>query len=251
MTYRTPSTRIAMAALALALPTATMGAQGGGSGFSFREPRVALTIRGGYGTATGRSDLFDLATDTLTLGRGDFAGLALAADVAISRPGSRLDIVAGSGMTSSSAPSEFRNWTDTDDRPIEQTTSFRRIPLTVGAKAYLVPRGRAIGRFAWVPAKLAPYVGAGVGATWYRFRQSGDFMDYATREIFTDDLESSGWGATGYAGAGLDVALGPHVALTTDARYTYAKASVGGDFEGFDRIDLSGFATTLGFTFRF
>ena len=227
-------------------------AQDGGDGYLFRAPQASLTLRAGLAAAAARSDVFTESTDLLTLGRGDFRGFTLGADLAIARaPDSRIDIVLGVGYASSSTPSEFRDWVDQDDRPIVQTTSFRRVPVTVGAKAYLTSRGRSIGSLAWVPARIAPYVGAGVGATWYRFRQDGDFVDFRTDEVFTDTLETSGWGATAQASAGMDFSLSPRMALTLDARYVYAKAGVGQDFSGFDDIDLSGPAFTAGFTLRF
>ena len=234
--------------IALAAPAQ---AQDGGDGFLFRAPTVALTVRAGVAAASARSDLFDFAMDTLTLGRRDFAGLSLGAELAVGGPGSRIDAVFGVAYASSSAPSEFRNWVDADDRPIVQTTTLRRVPVTVGMRGYLLPRGRAIGRLAWVPARVAPYAGAGVGATWYRFRQEGDFVDFATRDVFGDSFETTGWGPSAYGSLGADVTLTPRIAVTVDARYTYSRAAVGGDFDGFDQIDLSGVATTAGLTFRF
>ena len=234
--------------LAVAAPAR---AQDGGDGFLFRAPTVALTLRAGRAAASARSDLFDFAMDTLTLGRRDFAGVSLGAELAVGGPGSRIDAVVGVAYASSSAPSEFRNWVDANDQPIVQTTTLRRVPVTLGVRAWLVPRGRTIGRLAWVPARVAPYAGAGVGATWYRFRQEGDFVDFETRDVFGDSFETSGWGPSAYGSLGMDVTLTPRIALTADARYAYARASVGGDFAGFDKVDLSGLATTAGLTFRF
>lgn len=255
MTRRPSSTAWPIAALVggvLALaPTGDAGAQSGGRGFSFQPPRGGISIRGGLTGARAGGDLFDFTTGSLTLDQRDFRSATVAVDLAWTRPGSRLDVVVGSGFATASAPSEFRDLVGEDDLPIAQTTTFRRVPVTAGLRAYLLPRGRSIGRFAWVPNRVAPYVGAGVGATWYRFRQQGEFVDYETLDVFRDDFQSEGWGPTGYGHAGIDLALGVHVALTAEARYTYAKAAVGGDFDGFDSIDLSGLATTVGFTFRF
>lgn len=247
-----PFVRRAVAAIAgSAIVAAPATAQQGGDGFLFRPPAASITLRGGFAAASAGSDLFDLAMDTLTLARRDFAGLQVGADVAFRSPWSRVDVVLGAAHASSSAPSEFRNWVGEDGLPIAQTTALRRVPLTVGAKAYLTARGRSIGQLAWVPARVAPWLGGGVGATWYRFRQQGEFVDFETGDIFRDRFETSGWGPSAYGAAGLDVTLSPRVALTADARWLHSSASVGGDFEGFDRIDLSGLATTAGLTFRF
>ena len=64
----------------------------------------------------------------------------------------------------------------------------------------MLPRGRQISRLAWIPRTIVPYVGAGGGVTSYEFRQSGDFVDFATENaaagtftIFTDSFKSEGW----------------------------------------------------------
>jgi len=239
-------------AVAAAAPVAA-GAQGAGRGFLFHEPVGSVTLRGGVAGASARSDIFALATEQLTLGRGDFAGPSFGADFAF-RVAPRADLMFGAAYAGSSARSEFRDWveeTESGDRPIEQTTTFRRIPLTVGLRGYITPRGRTIGRFAWVPARTAMYVGAGGGLMWYWFGQQGDFVDAETQEIFSGDLVSSGWTPTAHALAGVDFSLGAHLALTTEGRYGWAKARMDEQFEKFRPIDLSGYAATVGLSIRF
>ena len=251
MTRRRRGIPAAVALAALLAAGGTAGAQGG-PGFSFRAPSASLSLRAGYGAPSARSDLFDFVTDTLSLGRGDFGGMSLAADFALlASPGSRWALVLGVGHQASSARSDFRNWEDSDGRPIEQRTQFRQVPLTLGVRLALASPGRQIGSLAWVPARLTPYVTAGGGATWYRFRQTGDFVDFETFDVFNTTIQTTGWGATGYAGGGMEFTLRPGVALATDARWRFGGADVGGDFEGFDRIDLSGLAVTTGLTFSF
>lgn len=237
-----------VATLALATPLA---AQRGGPGFLFKAPTATLSLRGGLASPSAGGDLFGFARDTLTLGRGDFAGAALAADLTIARPGSRLGIVLGSGYARAAAPSSFRHWLDNNDQEIEQRTEFVQVPLTVGLRYALTAPGRAVGSLAWVPARLTPYVSAGAGGAWYRFRQVGDFIDFGTGDVFGSTFTTEGWGAIGYGGAGVEYSLAPGVALSLDARYTAGHAGVGGDYSGFDRADLSGLTTTAGFSFRF
>ena len=242
--------RVAVVVAALAVVPGAARAQ---DGFLFGVPRGTLTLRGGMANAAAKGELFDFVTDTLSLDRKDFGGLALAADLAIQSGYPRMAIVLGTGYQSASAGSDYRNWSDGDDQPITQTTSFKRVPVTAGLRFYLTDPGRSIGSLAWVPQPLALHVGAGAGATWYRFRQEGSFIDFTDPDmpVFDDSFATSGWGPTAYGGGGIDVSLGARVALALDARYMYAKASVGQDFSGFDRIDLSGLSTTAGITFRF
>jgi opacity protein-like surface antigen len=252
---RAPVRRRAAAALAL-LAAALLGARpaeaqsASGDGFLFREPVASLTLRGGFDRATARSDVFSFVTDQLTLGRGDFSGLSVGGDLSM-RLAPRVDLVLGASYTGSTTPSEFRRFVDQDDQPIEQTTTFRRVPVTATLKAYLAPRGRSIGRFAWVPARYAPFVGVGGGAMWYRFRQSGDFVDFQTNDVFPDALSASRWTPTAHGVAGVDYSLSPRLALTGEGRYTWARARLSPDFAGFNRIDLSGVSATVGLSVRF
>jgi hypothetical protein len=245
--YRLPATVFFFALAALATPA---HAQVSGDGFLFRPPRVSLTLRGGWDGAAAKGDVFTFATDQLTLGRNDFRGPFGGVDIAVSvLP--RLDITLSSSISATSAPSEFRHWVDLNDLPIEQTTSLRRVPVSLGFRAYVTPRGQSVGQFAWVPARFSPYVGAGGGFMWYRFRQQGDFIDFQTTNVFYDSFESSGWTTTAHASVGLDYSLTPNLGLNAEGKYNWAKAKLGTDFSGFGPINLSGYMTTLGLSVRF
>jgi outer membrane protein W len=163
----------------------------------------------------------------------------------------RFDVVVGGSYAGSKTPSEFRDFVDQNNLPIQQTTKFQRVPLTVSLKAYLVPPGRSFGRFAWVPSRVAPWVGVGGGAEWYKFEQTGDFVDFQTSDIFSDVYTSSGWSPEAHAMAGVDVSLSPRFFLTGEGRYSWAKTSMSNDFAGFNKIDLSGLSATVGIGVRF
>jgi hypothetical protein len=240
---------VAAFALALLLP-AQATAQGSGNGFLFGEPAGSFGVRAGFAQAAAGSDIFSFVTDELTLGRGDFATVSFDADLAF-RIHRRVDLVFGGSYTGSSARSEFRHFVDNNDLPIEQTTRLARLPLTASAKVYLASRGRSVGRFAWIPASFTPFVGAGGGAMWYRFKQDGDFINMETFDVFGDTFQSSGWAPTAIGFAGLDISLTPRLALTGEGRYTWARASMSSDFSGFEKIDLSGYNASLGLYVRF
>ena len=221
----------------------------GGDGFLFRRPPSTLALRFGYDQASAQSDLFTFVTDQLTLRRGDFSSLTIAGDLA-GRLSDRVDLVFGAAFAKRGNRSEFRDWLDQDDLPIEQRTTFQRLPLTVGLRAFVKPRGRAVGQLAWVPAARSFYVGGGAGAMWYRFRQAGDFVDFETLDVFRDQFDSSGWTFTAYGLAGMEMSLGTRFFLTGEARYTWARSTLADAYKGFDRIDLSGLALTAGIGIR-
>jgi hypothetical protein len=144
----------------------------------------------------------------------------------------------------------MRDWVDLDDLPIEQTTTFTRIPVTVSTRFYLRDRGRAISQFAWIPAKWAPFVGAGAGLTWYRFEQTGDFVDITTLDILNLTIESNGGAPTAHAFAGVDISISPRFLWTLEGRYAIGQARTGDSFD-YDNLDLRGFQATIGFAVRF
>ena len=240
--------RITVAIAAVAAGTAAPAAAQ--DGFLFEEPRVTVTLRGGHHVASAKSDIYDFFTDELTLSRGDFSGFALAGDIGI-RLSSHADVVLGFGRTATTQGSEFRDWVDEDDLPIEQTTSLERVPITATLKVYPLARGRSIGSNAWVPARLTPFVGAGAGALHYELTHGGEFVDFETFEIFPDHFASSGWTRSMHLLAGADYWLNTRFGLTGEGRYTWATAPLQADFRRFDDIDLRGFQATAGISIRF
>ena len=233
-------------ALGLALPAQ---AQRSGDGYLFHAPSVRLSLRGGYDHANANSEVFDQAVQDLSLNKSDFSGLTLGGEVAFAL-GSRVDISFDAGFSRASKGSDFRHFIDNNDLPIEQTTTFERVPLMGNLRFYLTPTGRNVGRLAWIPNKVVPWVGAGGGTMWYRFRQEGDFVDFQTSNVFTGEFKSDGWTPAVQGMGGVDVSITPLIALRGEGRYVWAKAPLGRDFTGFNRIDLSGVQGTLGLTFR-
>jgi hypothetical protein len=219
-------------------------------GYLFNEPSASFALRIGYAAPSASSDVFSFTTNQLTINRGDFAGLDLSAELAF-RVSSRADIVINTGFSGMSRGSEFRNFVDNNNQPIQQRTTFQRVPITASLRYYLEPRGEKYGHFAWIPARWAPYVGAGAGFMEYEFDQRGDFIDFSTNNVFPDHFHSGGWTPMGQALAGIDWSLGTRWALTTEAKYVIANAALSDDFAGFHRIDLSGFSTTVGFSVRY
>jgi hypothetical protein len=245
----TSSSAITALCCCLALPSGAR-AQSGGDGFLFKPPPVTLGLKLGYSVPRAGSDLFDFTTEQLTLERADFNAPVIAGELGV-RITDRVDGTVYFGYAGGTTRSEFRDWVDTDDRPIEQVTEFARTSLTGGAKVYLADRGRSIGRFAWVPSRWMPYLGASAGLVWYRFEQQGDFVDFESLDIFTERFRSSGSAFTAHAAAGVDLSLNPRLLISSEVRYAWGKGVLDADFVGFDALDLSGFQLTFGVGVRF
>lgn len=229
----------------------TAGAQGARDrGYLFREPPATLTVFGALAAPSASSDLYQFSFDELTLGRGDLAAASFGFDLAV-RISPRWDVVAGVALARSAHRSEFREFVDQDDLPIQQTTSLSRVPLGASLRYHLKPRGESIGSRAWIPARFTPWVGVGGGAMQYRFSQRGDFVDYDTFNVFPDQFTTRGWAPFAQGSVGAGWSLIPSLQLMGELRYVRAHGSNGEDFVGFERIDLSGLSTAVGLTIRF
>lgn len=244
------STVLAGALVASAVAPDSARAQGR-EGFLLNEPRVTLGFHMGYAVPNASSEVFDFVQDELTVDKSDFNAPTLGGQLAV-RVSPRVDVRFEVAYSRSETRSEFRDWVDLDNLPIEQDTYLQRVPVTVGLKWYLDDRGRSVGRFAWIPDDWNAYLGAAAGATWYRFEQEGDFVDFETLDIFTSAFSNDGSATTAQLYGGVDHTLAPHFMVTLEGRYSWSEAvEMTGDFVGFEPMDLSGFQATVGISARF
>lgn len=234
-------------ALLLLLPIPGTAQQS--DGFLFGRPAVTLGLYGGYAVPGTGSEIFDFTRERLTVDEGDFRSAAFGGWVGV-RASERFDVTLDVARAGTETASEFRDWVDQDDRPIRQSTSFSRTTATLNLKAYAWDRGRAIGRYVWIPRRLSPYAGAGAGLLWYGFEQEGDFVDFQTLDIFGDRFTSNGSTAMWHLFGGVDVSVSPRLLVTAELRHAWASTDMEEDFVGFDPIDLSGFQGTVGLAIR-
>lgn len=243
---------LAVLVLTLAAPAWADPAEGGQASpdFRFSAPDMTFGVRVAWIDNRAEGEIYDFLTDELTLEASDFDTVGLAFDLGI-RVSSRVDFVLGVEYSNSSTQSEFRDFVDQDGIPIIQTTELTQAPLTASLKFFLTSRGRSVGRYAWVPASFVPYVGGGVGATYYRLYQEGEFVDFVDFAIFEAIFESKGWALSTHAFAGVDVKLSPSFGLVFEGRYQWAEADLNDSFIGFEPIDLTGLRATAGVNWKF
>ena len=140
---------------------------------------------------------------------------------------------------------------DNNLQPIEQETSLRQNSFTGTVRFALVPRGRAVGSYAWIPSRVQPYVGAGGGFVFWEFKQAGDFIDVGDGTVFPDTFESSGVSFAVHVLGGVDIQLYKRLFLSTEARYVWAQGELSNEFVGFEPLDLSGLKLAAGINFVF
>ncbi len=218
--------------------------------FLFRNPLMSLSLRYGYAIPRASGEVFTATRQQFTLESSDFNAPVLYGQIGL-RLTEHVDIAGDMAWTVSRANSNYRDWVDQDDNEIEQSSEFGRRSVTMGAKIYLLDRYKNFGRFVWLPKRLAPFIGVGVGWVTYRFEQEGDFIDFETLDVFSDRYRSSSTVATVNIYAGTDWSLSKRLFLTGECRYSSGSAELEDDFTGFGRIDLSGFMMNAGLSLRY
>lgn len=216
--------------------------------FLFGQPRGIIGLSGGWLRAEGGDGgLLGFFRDELTIGERGYDSLLFrfAFGAAVSP---RVDLVFDVDVSRSRAVSVWREFPDFDP-PIAQTTELTQMPLNAGVRFWVVPRGRRIGRLAWVPNTFAFHVGVGGGARRYQLAQFGEFVDYRDDLIYPDEYESAGWAASAHATAGVSLRLSRRVFAVADVRRVWSRRELADDFIG--SLDLNGLQMTGGIEFVF
>ena len=245
---------VCVVAFASAIPAAAQDSPrahpGSSADFLFGRPRGSATFRGGWLFARAGSDLFDFLGNQLTIEDRDFHAPNIGGELGVAI-GSRLEALFGVDYARSVTPSEYRRFVDNDNLPIAQETRLRTTYLTWSVKVPLRAPGARVSRLAWIPRGWTPYVGAGAGAVYYDFLQTGDFVDFVDLSVFPDVFHSKGWAPSAHVFGGADVQLYRLLFLQLEGRYTWAKGELDADFIDFDPIDLAGLRTTAGIRLLF
>lgn len=147
-----------------------------------------------------------------------------------------------------SVDTSYREFTRPDDTEIRQTLHLDIVPM--GVTIRLIPTDKR--------RTVAPYVGAGVDAFYWRYEEYGDFIDFYDPDlaISGDFFHADGWDVGAHVVAGVRVYLNRDFAIVGEGRYQWGKADMGGDFSPnepglFNRLDLSGVSATVGLHVRF
>ena len=221
--------------------------------FQFGEPRMSLGFRGGWRFNRSKGEIYDFLTDELTLSNSDFDAPAFAFDFSW-RLVSWMDVVFGFEFSGRYEKSEDRGFNEEEDgSAINQKTRLTQVPLTLSLKFYPIGRGEQVGQYAWIRKAVVPYIGGGIGFTWYELKLKGDFVDEddpRNEFIFSDVFTSDDWTFAQHAFAGVDIKLTRSFGLILEGRYYWADADVKGDFADFNSIDLNGARAMIGFNWK-
>lgn len=229
--------------------------------FLFGQPRFSIGIRGLLHRARAGSDFYDFANEELFVRRSsdddhknpnhgllNFNAPGIGFDFGLGVT-SRLDVRIGVDYAESLNESELRDFIGEDGLPFTQRTELSQVELRGESVFALAPRGRAIGQYAWIPSRVVPYVGAGLGFARYDLVQAGEFVD--DLGYFEDAFGSKGWGPALYLFGGADVRMSRQVYLNVEVRHVQASADLGPDYDRFEPLDLGGLRIGAGVRFAF
>lgn len=189
------------------------------------------------------------ATGSLAFDFGDFRAFPVFGEWQIGFS-DHFEVGVGLSYTNTSVPSVYRDLINSqgtpdpsDDTEIPQTLRLRQIPLTGVARI-------VFGR----PDAVQTYVGGGIAAIFYEYRESGQFVQLSDLSVFNAQYVASGTAIGGLILGGARFGIrGDVYAITVEGQYRWASGDTGGSAEGFlgDKIDLGGGSLTFGLLIRF
>jgi hypothetical protein len=146
----------------------------------------------------------------------------------------------GLGYYQRSVPSVYATLVNADGSEIEQELKLRIVPFT--ATIRFLPLGYHNG--------FEPYIGGGVAAYWWRYSESGQFVDPADNSIFRNSYVGSGGAVGPTILGGARVSLGPTV-VGGEIRWQGGHGDLPADQFLGSRIDLGGmnYLFTIGVRF--
>lgn len=153
-----------------------------------------------------------------------------------------LEIGASVGFYQKTVPSIYDQLVGDDGFEIEQDLKLRVVPMAASVR--FLPAGRG---------GVEPYVGAGIGAFNWRYSEVGEFVDADNfDETFTDRYRASGTTVGPLVLGGVRFPVADIWSIGGEVKYQWAEGKGLLD-EGFlgDKIDLSGWTTSVTFHLRF
>jgi opacity protein-like surface antigen len=211
----------------------------------------SITLKGGYVRPTGGNDLLDLNTRPTTLDRDRLDGLT--GEVAYEHfLGERFNIGGNVGYYNSDTQIDELDFEIGDGEVARRNVELRIIPVEFAL--HFLPAGRNNA--------INPYVGGGVGAYVWKYREQGLFLvdpNDPTPEfrqgLATSDNTDFGWHVEG----GVRFPLSQNISLLGEAKYFQVQGDLGGTDSEIDdlfdssrpKLDLNQMTFTGGFAFSF
>jgi hypothetical protein len=201
-----------------------------------------FTVRGEDARVEG--DVLNANRNLLAFDLSEFNGAAVGAEWLVPL-GEYFEGGAGLAFSRRTVPSVYQDFVDDDGTEIDQDLRLRIVPISFTIR--VLPLGQSSG--------VQPYFGAGLGVFAWRYSESGEFVDFATRPstVFRDQFVASG-SETGPVALGGIRFAGDAVSGGFEIRYHSADAALGSEFAVIadePRIDLGGWTYLFTVGWRF
>jgi hypothetical protein len=149
--------------------------------------------------------------------------------------GTFLEAGAGVSYSAQTVPSFYADFIDPDGTEVDQDLHLRTTPIAFTVR--VLPFGQS--------SPIQPYFGGGLAVINWKYRESGEFIDFnAGREIFVDTFEATGTSTGAIVLGGVRFA-GRRFTAGGEFRYQHASGDLPSDFSA-PKIDLGGW--TYNFT---
>ena len=163
----------------------------------------------------------------------EFGGAAVGGEWLVGL-GGFLEAGAGVSYTAQTVPSVYLDFIDSDGTEIEQDLHLRMTPFAFTVR--VLPFGQS--------SPIQPYFGGGLAIINWKYRESGEFVDFGNnRQIFIDTFEATG-NSTGALVLGGVRFAGRRFTAGGEFRYQHATGDLPIDFSA-PRIDLGGWTFNL------
>jgi hypothetical protein len=186
-----------------------------------------------------QGDVLVVNRQYLWFDEGDFNGFLISGDWSVGL-GEFFEASAGLGYYQQTVPAVYADWINEDGSEIQQDLKLRIMPAT--AVVRILPFGSR--------KAFQPYVGGGLGIYFWRYSETGEFVDGTDGSIFSDSFVQSGTSVGPMAVFGMRGRVSPSALIGVEGRYQWGQADLSQDFLG-DKIDLGGFSILATFGYRF
>ncbi|UCH97734.1 MAG: outer membrane beta-barrel protein [Candidatus Aminicenantes bacterium] len=134
----------------------------------------------------------------------------------------------------------YRDYEYEDGSPIYQNLALRIISAEADFKLY--PLGHR--------QRFCPFLGGGAGMYFWKYEQWGDFINFESGTVDEDEYAETSTYTVGFnAKAGFVARFSRNWGVLLEARYQHVKGELSSFFEGWEKLDLSGFTFSIGINF--
>jgi outer membrane protein W len=207
------------------------------TGLTLNAQAGSLNLKIGLFHPALESDLWQINMENLAFDKADMQGkyYALEYEYFVAR---NLSVSIEGGYYQQDHFTFYRDYEYDDGSEIPQNIALEIAGLELGFKFY--PMGHR--------QRFFPYLGAGGGLYYWKYEQWGDIIDFENDVVYQDEYAETSTYTPGFnAKAGFVFRPSRSMGIAFEGRYQFLKGELSSFFEGFEKLDMSGFGFTIGF----